>query len=111
MYYCWSDVNCFFVSEYLSKDIQSCAKTCSAVNVLPCQARLSLVEHACLCYVHAPTLYFQLSIHTEEYMLTFLLFDFLQILKLLAPISRWFNTVLLVTILSESLKVKTPGKI
>lgn len=68
------------------------------------------MERAYLCYVHAHTLYFQLIIHNYEYTLTLLLFH-LQILRVLVPTSSWFSTVLLISILNESLQVKPPGKI
>lgn len=53
-YYCWSHANCGFVFERLSRDTQRGAKTCGVMNALRCQVRLSLVEHADLCYLHAP---------------------------------------------------------
>lgn len=75
--YCyWSHPSCF-VSEYLSKGTKR-AKMCSAVNVVPCQARLSLVERAYSCYVHAPTLCFRSDIHNDKYTLTLFIFYVLQ---------------------------------
>lgn len=107
-YYYWSDTSCF-VSEYLSKDTKR-AKMCSTVNVVPCQARLSLVEHAYSCYVHAPTLYFRSNIHNYKYTLTLSIFYVLQILRVLVPISSCFSTVLLTDVLNELRTVTTPGK-
>lgn len=94
--YCyWSHPSCF-VSEYLSKGTKR-AKMCSAVNVVPCQARLSLVEHAYSCYVHAPTLRFRSDIHNDEYTLTLFIFYVLQysehLFRYLVVAHRWFEWI------------------